>query len=87
MDIDPISVHGWKFHLANDQLWIGSEQDPEAHIKMSAEAAFSLLDYLYRYREALNEATDREKVVAVEERRTSLESSQSETASPQTESE
>ena len=87
MDIAPISVHGWKFHIANDQLWIGSEQDAEAHIKMSAEAAFSLLDYLYRYRDALNEAADHEKTVAVEERRAALESSQSETASPQAESE
>lgn len=84
MDIAPMSVRGWKFHLANDQLWIGSEQDPNTHIKMGAAAAYSLLDYLYQYRENLNAAADREKAMQVEETRTAQEASQPEAGGPQT---
>lgn len=53
MDQEPMRVHGWKFHMANQQLEITSEQNPAEHVELNAEAAFSLLDYLYRYRDYL----------------------------------
>jgi len=53
MSIDAMQVHGWKFQLTDDQLLITSEQDPNAHLELSAKAAFSLLDYLYQYRDDL----------------------------------
>jgi hypothetical protein len=82
MDIAPMNVHGWKLHLANDQLWIGSEEDPDVHIKMGAEAAYSLLDYLYRYRDDLHDAADREKAAQMEERRAAQKESQAEVSGP-----
>ena len=49
----PMVVHGWKFQMVNQHLEITAEQGPAAHVELSAEAAFSLLDYLYRYRNYL----------------------------------
>lgn len=49
----PIVVHGWKFQIVNQHLEITSEQNPAQHLELSTEAAFSLLDYLYRYRNYL----------------------------------
>ena len=57
MDIGEMVVHGWKFHLANDELSITSEQDPNVHLELEAKAAYSLLDYLYQYRGDLAVAT------------------------------
>ncbi|MFL5591605.1 MAG: hypothetical protein ACJ8DI_28670, partial [Ktedonobacteraceae bacterium] len=53
MDIGEMVVHGWKFHLVNDELSITSEQDPNVHVELEAKAAYSLLDYLYQYRDDL----------------------------------
>ncbi len=53
MDVAEMVAQGWKFQIVNDRLLITSEQDPNQHLEMSAQAAFSLLDYLYRYRNAL----------------------------------
>lgn len=53
MDIETMSVHGWKFQLRNEQLLITSEQDPNVHLDLPAPAALSLLDYLYQYRDDL----------------------------------
>ena len=65
MDIAEMKVHGWKFQLANDQLSIISEQDPNAHLELSAKAALSLLDYLYQYRDDLAMAAeDKEKTIS-----------------------
>jgi len=65
MDIAEMKAHGWKFQLANDQLSITSEQDPNAHLELSAKAAFSLLDYLYQYRDDLAVAAeDEEKTIS-----------------------
>ena len=58
MDVEEMTVHGWKFQLVNEQLSITSEQDPNRHVELSAEAAFSLLDYLYRCRNALADVTE-----------------------------
>ncbi|MFL5654895.1 MAG: hypothetical protein ACJ8CB_12070 [Ktedonobacteraceae bacterium] len=53
MDIGEMVVHGWKFKLVDDKLSITSEQDPNVHLELEAKAAFSLLDYLYQYRDDL----------------------------------
>lgn len=58
MDVDEMVVHGWKFRLSNGELVITSAQDANAHVELSSEAAFSLLDYLYRYRNALSSSTE-----------------------------
>jgi len=57
MNIDEMVVHGWKFQLINDQLSITSEQNANEHVELNAKAAFSLLDYLYQYRDALAKET------------------------------
>src|SRR5437588_7967428 len=53
MDIGEMVVHGWKFKLVDDELSITSEQDPNVHVDLEAKAAYSLLDYLYQYRDDL----------------------------------
>jgi hypothetical protein len=58
MDVEEMTAHGWRFRLANEQLEITSEQDPNVHVELNAEAAFSLLDYLYQYRNALADVTE-----------------------------
>lgn len=50
MDRAELIAHGWKFRLINRKLTITSEQDPSQHVEISAQAAFSLLNYLYQYR-------------------------------------
>jgi len=57
MDQEPMVVHGWKFQMVNQHLEITAENNPAEHVELSAEAAFSLLDYLYRYRDDLAEIT------------------------------
>lgn len=57
MDQEPMVVHGWKFEMVNHHLEITAEHNPAEHVELSAEAAFSLLDYLYRYRDDLAEVT------------------------------
>ena len=53
MDIGEMAVHGWKFKLVDEGLSITSEEDPNVHVELEAKAAYSLLDYLYRYRDDL----------------------------------
>lgn len=60
MDIAPIIADGWKFEIADSKLSITSEQNNNLHMQLSARAAFSLLDYLYRERNDLQEAAQRE---------------------------
>ncbi len=56
MDVAPMNVHGWKFQFVDQGLVITSEQDSDVSINLSAKAAYSLLDYLYQYRNPLHEA-------------------------------
>ena len=63
MDVAEMAAHGWKFHLVNNELSITSEQDPNQHLNLDAKAAFSLLDYLYQYRDDLAEAAQSEEKV------------------------
>jgi len=56
-NIAPRNVHGWRFEFVNSELQIVSEDDPDARVNLNAQAAFSLLDYLYQYREKIHEAT------------------------------
>lgn len=54
-NIAPMDVHGWRFEFVNSELHIVSEDDPAARVTLSAQAAYSLLDYLYQYREKIHE--------------------------------
>lgn len=69
MNVEPMIVHGWKFELTNSNLLITSEQDAHSHLQLSAQAAYSLLDYLYQYRDDLYEATRQEATEEVEQRK------------------
>lgn len=66
MDIAPIIADGWKFEIADSKLSITSEQNNNLHMQLSARAAFSLLDYLYRERDDLQEAAQRETTEDIE---------------------
>jgi hypothetical protein len=72
MNVEPMTVHGWKFKLTNSNLLITSEQDAHSHLQLSAQAAYSLLDYLYQYRDDLYEATRQEANEEVEQRKAEL---------------
>jgi len=66
MNIEPMIAHGWKFEFNDSQLVISSEDSPQEQQQLSAQAAYSLLDYLYQYRDDLHDAAEREKNVRVE---------------------
>ena len=53
----PLIVDGWEFGLANDYLFITSQSDPAKRVQLSLQAAFALLNYLSRSRDALYWAT------------------------------
>ena len=73
MDIGEMVVHGWKFKLVDDKLSITSEQDPNVHLELEAKAAFSLLDYLYQYREKIHEEAQIPEGKSIEEKEVSKE--------------
>ena len=60
MNIAPMIVHGWKFEFNDAHLLISTE-DGSQQVKLSARAAFSLLDYLYQYRDDLHDAAAQEE--------------------------
>ena len=60
MQIDPMIVHGWRFEFSDSQLLITSEDDSQ-HIELNARATFSLLGYLYQYRDDLHDAAAQEE--------------------------
>jgi len=66
MDIGPIVAHGWKFELSGSQLILASEENPQMQLQMSAEAAYSLLNYLYQYRDDLHDEAKRQEDERVE---------------------
>jgi hypothetical protein len=66
MDIAPMIVHGWKFEFKDSQLIISTE-DGSQQATLSALAAFSLLDYLYQYRDELHDAAGQEQEEQVEQ--------------------
>lgn len=74
MNVAPIIAHGWKFEFADSQLIITSEQESHMHVQLSANAAFSLLDYLYHERNDLQEAAQRETNEEVEIKKEELRS-------------
>ena len=55
MNIAPVVEHGWKFELSGSHLILTSEENPQMQLEMNARAAFSLLNYLYQYREGLHD--------------------------------
>jgi len=79
MNVEDRIAHGWKCHLDNRQLVIASEQDANAHVELSTEAAFSLLDYLYQYRNALASSaeSDEKEPPLLEQDQTMVASDQS----------
>lgn len=74
MNVAPMIVHGWKFELTDSGLSIAHEQDANAHLRLGAQATFSLLDYLYQYRDDLYEAARQEAGEEVELRKTEVAS-------------
>lgn len=75
MNVPPMIVHGWKFELADSKLLITPEQDENAQLQLNARAAYSLLDYLYQYRDDLYEATRGEASEEVEQRKVEQQAS------------
>ena len=67
MDVAPMSVHGWKFELSDSGLVITSEENAQIQLHLGAQAAFSLLDYLYQHRDDLHDAAGRELDTTVEQ--------------------
>jgi hypothetical protein len=47
----------WQFQLFAHTLLIASPQDANQRLELSAEAAFDLLDYLYKHRNHLAQLT------------------------------
>jgi hypothetical protein len=72
-NIAPMNVHGWRFEFVNSELQIVSEDDPNAQVRLNAQAAFSLLDYLYQYREKIHEAAQTSEGKSIEEKEVSKE--------------
>lgn len=72
MDVAPMIVHGWRFELSGSELSITHEQDTNMHVQLGAQAAFSLLDYLYQYRDDLDEEARREASEETEQKKTEL---------------
>jgi hypothetical protein len=48
-----LTVDGWEFRLANDQLSITSQSDPSRQVQISTQGAFALLGYLSQHRDSL----------------------------------
>ena len=72
-NIAPMNVHGWRFEFVNSELHIVSEDDPDAQVNLNAQAAFSLLDYLYQYREKIHETAQTSEGKSIEEKEVSKE--------------
>lgn len=68
MNIAPVTVHGWKFEFNNSQLTISAE-DGSQQLRLNARAAFSLLGYLYQYRDDLHDAAGQEEDEQVEQQK------------------
>ena len=66
MNIAPIIADGWKFEVIDSKLSITSEQNNDLHIQLSAQSAFSLLDYLYHARVELAAAAEQESTDEIE---------------------
>ena len=60
MNIAPMIVHGWRFEFTNSHLFISAE-DGSQQVNLNARAAFSLLDYLYQYRDDVHGAAGQEE--------------------------
>ena len=80
MNVAPITADGWTFEIVNSKLSITSEQNTNLHLQISANAAFSLLNYLYSERNELSEAAQQETNEEVDVKKAELrsESTQSE---------
>lgn len=72
-NVAPMNVHGWRFEFVNAELRIVCEDDPNAQVCLNAQAAFSLLDYLYQYREKIHEAAQTPEGKSIEEKEVSKE--------------
>ena len=72
-NVAPMNVHGWRFEFVNSELQIVSEDDPNVQVILNAKAAFSLLDYLYQYREKIHEETQIPEGKSIEEKEVARE--------------
>lgn len=73
VDIAPMNVHGWQFEFVNAELLIASEDNPNTQVRLSPQAAFSLLDYLYQYREKIHDAAQVTEGTSIEEKEVAKE--------------
>ncbi len=79
MNVAPTVAHGWKFELSGPYLILTSEENPQTQLQMDAQAAFSLLNYLYQYRDDLhNEAAQQEDEQVAEQKQEHSVSGQAE---------
>ncbi len=67
-DVAPTNAHGWRFEFVDSQLRISSEDDPNLQANLNAQAAFSLLNYLYEYREKIHDAAQTPEGKSIEEK-------------------
>ena len=67
-NVAPMNVYGWRFEFVNSELQIASDDEPNSQVTLNAQAAFSLLDYLYQYREKINEASQISEGKGIEEK-------------------
>ena len=72
-NVAPMNVHGWRFEFVNSELQIVSEDDPNTQVILNAQAAFSLLDYLYQYREKIHESAQIPEGKSIEEKEVAKE--------------
>jgi hypothetical protein len=72
-NVAPMNVHGWRFEFVNSELQITSEDDPNTQVTLNAQATFSLLDYLYQYREKIHEAAQMPEGKSIEEKEVTKE--------------
>ncbi|HKV56632.1 MAG TPA: hypothetical protein VJO32_00060 [Ktedonobacteraceae bacterium] len=68
MNIAPMIVHGWKFEFDDSQLLISTEDDSQ-QLRLNARAAYSLLGYLYQYRDDVHTAAAQAEDEQVEQQK------------------
>jgi hypothetical protein len=69
MNVAPVVEHGWKFELSGSHLILTSEEDPQVQVQINARAAYSLLNYLYQYRDDLHDEASRLEDEEVEQQK------------------
>lgn len=66
MNVAPITADGWTFEIIDSKLSITSGQNGGSQVRISAKAAFALLNYLYQERNELHDAAQQDTSDQVE---------------------